>query len=330
MNDELNVRQKVGVFVKDSLLAIILVLSLIAFALKEVILLKPSEEFDWYRVVASGIITYIFAVYVYVVLGELGIKKGKNSNQFQSTMQDLSKSKNDIVMFVDKLPIFVAYKNRQALKEVRTNILSECAMTYERFENGYYKKHYDELSDLEKQAFNMATNIRIKLITARDLLSENTMKEKFALSKKKRYEVRYNPLKMGRTEEQFAASRVAKKLFTKLIYPFLFSYLTIQSIVWGNLLYGCIQAILILLGGSINYISSEDYVINELRNRFISKADFLKEFKVMYDNNDAIFNNELVEVVEERKVNEERKIDLNECIRMDQLVFRNEETCDCI
>ena len=37
----------------------------------------------------------------------------------------------------------------------------------------------------------------------------------------------------------------------------------------------------VLFSGLINYLSNEDFALNELRNRFINKADFLKEFKAL-------------------------------------------------
>lgn len=291
MNEEMiTTKSKISTWLKNSFLVIILIASLIAFALKEVIQLGPNEEFDWLKTVTNGIITYIFAIYIYLVLGELGRKKGKDNPIYIKTLKDLSDIKTKITPYVDKLPIFVAYKNRQAIVEARTNILAEAAMLYKKFENGYYKEHYNELSPTEKEAFDLASNFRIETISARDLLCEVSGKEKRAIRKKKIYEIKHNPLRMGRTEQEFRSQGLGMKLAGKAIYPLVFGYLQLQGVLWNNLLYGCIQATLVLLGGAINYVSSESFVLTELRNRFITKADFLKEFLVMIEKNHPIFS----------------------------------------
>ena len=293
MNEEMiTTKNKISTWLKNSFLVIILIASLVAFALKEVIQLGPNEEFDWIKTVTNGIITYMFAIYIYLVLGELGRKKGKDNPIYVKTLKDLSDIKSKITPYVDKLPIFVAYKNRQAIVEARTNILAEAAMTYKKFENGWYKEHYNELTQVEQEAYNLASNFSIETLSARDLLCEISTKEKRALRKKKVYEIKHNPLRMGRTEQEFRSQGLGVKLAGKAIYPLVFGYLELQSLLWSNLLYGCIQAILILLGGSINYVSSESFVLTELRNRFITKADFLKEFLVMIENHSPIFNEE--------------------------------------
>ena len=68
---------------------------------------------------------------------------------------------------------------------------------------------------------------------------------------------------------------------SKFILPIAITLIGIESIVMENIVGGLIKVAVILFSGLINYLSNEDFALNELRNRFINKADFLKEFKAL-------------------------------------------------
>jgi hypothetical protein len=82
-------------------------------------------------------------------------------------------------------------------------------------------------------------------------------------------------------------------MITKAVFPIITSYFAIQVVLGAGIIWGAIQVSIILLIGITHYMEGEEYVVGELKNRQINKADLLIEFKNIFENKPEIFNEEL-------------------------------------
>jgi hypothetical protein len=270
--------RKIGDWLKKRFAWIVLVIASILFIFKEGLELTASGQ-DVVTLIMSGGLTYVFALYVSMALRRLGKKSGKDSSIFSNALKYLGEAKNNIKDIMYLLPVFLTYKNAQALEEAKKNYLEAKGIVYLLYKKDYYKNKKD-LSDIQIKALKNVEKIKITTLTSSDLLAEH--------SKGKYLDTLY----LGVDEKTDERASSLQMLISKAILPIVTSYFAVQVILGESLIWGAIQVSIILVIGVSHYMEGEDYIITELRNRQINKADLLIEFKNTYDNKKYLFKDE--------------------------------------
>jgi hypothetical protein len=283
-------------WVKKNLSWIILVIASILFIFKEGLEFSANKD-NVITLIMSMLFTYLFAMYVSITLRQMGKKSGKESSIYNTAIKYLADAKQDIKNFIYLLPRFVKYKNETSLKDVQKLYIEENGLDWYLYEKNFYKEKtvYDDLEDIQKKALEYIKKIKITKLTVNSILSEH--------SKNKLKHV--DPLYLGKDENTDHKSSMISMLVTKSVLPIITSYFAIQVVLGTSLLWGAIQVAVILLMGVTHFMEGEDYVVTELRNRQINKADLLIEFKNLYDTNSGIFKEELDLIKKIEKQSEE-------------------------
>lgn len=282
-------KRNIGDWVKKRMSWIILIVASILFIFKEGLEFSASTD-DVLTIIMSMSFTYLFALYVSISLRQMGKKSGKESQTFMNALKYLAEAKTNIKEIMYLLPRYARYKNEAALNEVRRLFIEESGLLYSLYQKGYYerKEIYKNLSVEQKKTLEDVKKIKITKLQPSDLLSEHSK------SKLKHYD----PLYLGKDERTDARQSSITMAITKSILPIITSYFAIQVVLGSSILWGAIQVAVIMLMGVTHYMEGEDYILTELKNRQINKADLLIEFKNLYDNSHQIFQQE-IKILEE-------------------------------
>jgi hypothetical protein len=273
-----------GQWFKKNMSWIILIIASVLFIFKEGLELSRSQD-DVITLIMNMAFTYFFALYISVSMRAMGKKSGKESNSYISSLQYLGDAKKQITDIMYLVPKFCSYKNDKTLLEVKKLFIEENGLSHKLWENGYYDKPeiFDELSEFQKKALQSLDKIKITKLMPSQLLSEHSKSNL-------KY---FDPLYLGKDERTDATQSTRNMIITKSFFPIITSYFAIQVVLGASLIWGAIQVAIIMLMGMFHYLEGEDYILNELRNRQINKADLLIDFKNLYDNKIEIFEDEI-------------------------------------
>jgi hypothetical protein len=276
-------RRNVGEWFRKRMSWLILIVASILFIFKEGLEFSQSQD-DVITLIMSMAFTYLFALYVAMSMRSMGKKSGKDSGSFNNALKYLSEAKQSIKDIMYLLPRYVRHKNETSLEDVKKLFIEENGLLYSLYQKEYYNKKevYEKLGDFQKKALKEISKIKITKLQPSDLLSEHS-------KSRSRY---YDPLYLGKDERTDAQQSGFSMALSKAILPIITSYFAIQVVLGSSLLWGAIQVSVIMLMGVTHYMEGEDYVMNELKNRQINKADLLIEFKNLYDNAHNIFKEE--------------------------------------
>ena len=289
-------KRNIGDWVKKRMSWIILIVASILFIFKEGLEFSASTD-DVVTIIMSMSFTYLFALYVSISLRQMGKKSGKESQTFMNALKYLSEAKTNIKEIMYLLPRYARHKNETALFDVKRLFIEESGLLFTLYQKGYYerKEIYKSLSVEQKKALEDVKKIKITKLQPSDLLSEHSK------SKSKHYD----PLYLGKDERTDAKQSSITMAITKSILPIITSYFAIQVVLGSSILWGAIQVAVIMLMGVTHYMEGEDYIVTELKNRQINKADLLIEFKNLYDNSHQIFQEE-IKILEELEKEEQK------------------------
>jgi len=294
-------RRNLGEWFRKRMSWLILIVASILFIFKEGLEFSQSQD-DVITLIMSMAFTYLFALYVAISMRSMGKKSGKESNAFNNALKYLAEAKQSIKEIMYLLPRFIRHKNETSLEDVKKLFIEENGLLYALYQKGYYDKKeiFDNLDDFQKKALKQIDKIKITKLQPSDLLSEHS-------KSKSRY---YDPLYLGKDERTDAQQSGFSMALSKAILPIITSYFAIQVVLGSSLLWGAIQVAVIMLMGVTHYMEGEDYILNELRNRQINKADLLIEFKNLYDNAHNIFKEEeeLLKKIDEPQPIQEEEI----------------------
>lgn len=252
-------------FLKQKLPVIILSIGCFAFIFKDVVNWKLNTE-NIYTLIISMIITYFFTMYVVIIMGKMGIKAGKNNQIFLATLDYYTIAKKECEPYRQHLGKFCKMKTQEEQLIMQKHILDEENLEVEKL----FEYDLSKMTKKQIRCINKAKKIKTIRLQERDLVSER------GWSKKAQWGTY-----LGKSEREFVLANETTNSVSKFLLPIAITMLGIESLVMANIVGGLIKVAVVLFSGLINYLSNEDFAINELRNRFINKADFLKEFKAL-------------------------------------------------
>lgn len=287
-------RRNVGEWFRKRMSWIILVIASVLFIFKEGLEFSQSQD-DVLTLIMSMGLTYFFALYVSISMRRLGKKGAKESNSYINVLKYLSEAKKSIKDIMYLLPIYTNYKNKKALENVKKLFLEENGIVFKLYEKGFYdkKETKEMLLPHQLKALKNVHQIKITQLQSNELLSDHS-------SSRLKY---LDPLFLGIDEKTDSKTSSRNMIISKAIFPIITSYFAIQVVLGSNLLWGAIQVSIIMLMGVTHFLEGEDYVLNELKNRQINKADLLIEFKNLHDKKHDLFQE--FEYVEEKIIQQE-------------------------
>ena len=281
--------------IKKYISSIIMILSIIIFSLKDGLKFATVDFKN--KAIVIGItfgITYFFSVYTCLYMKSLGKNIAKQSDTFKNSVRRYAELKNKLsekgISYL--LPYFAQRETKQAIIRIKTEIIENATLVYKLYAKRYYDDKLETLTDKQKQAIKEADNLNITPLTSEELLNENQSDNKYK-----------NPFNFGMKESKYDKTKTTGIMLKKAIVPLLFSPVTASFILSTNIIYSVFQTIIILLC-SISYLTgAEEYVLMELKERYIEKADLLDKFISMYEMDHNVFADE----------EEKMKYYLNDC-----------------
>lgn len=286
---------KVKVFFKEKLSYIILIVGCLIFIFHDAIKWGFNDA-NIFVLLGSIAVTYAFNLYVNFTCGKIGRKRGKSSPEWIATQQYYSKAKEDITEIRSYLPFYCDYKTEYEKKIIQREILENENLSIAKLD--YYTK--EKLTDDQWKAVVNARKVKVIRLQAKDLVSERGKSKK---NKDGNY--------LGKSEHEFDKENKLINALTKLLIPMVLTYLTLESLVFANILSGVLKVVIILFGAIYNLFINEEFTINELRNRFINKADCLIEFKSLYENDKTFKQKIELERIKDEQELEEMKRQFN-------------------
>ena len=264
-------KERFTFFIRKNFLVIILAIGFIVFAFRDVIKWGDNwNTFDIITFVIDYAIIYAFAIYSTIILGKMGIKDGKDSEEFKATLEYYGKAKEEAEPYRRHLQAFCDYKNEEEKKRIQTEILSEENL----FLDKLFEYEQDKCTKEQWKAIKRAKKVNPVKLIDKDLISERGKSKKVIYS-----------TYLGQKQSDFEKTNTITNIFSKAIIPLALALVSVESLLWQNLLVGIFKAILVLFMSLVNYFTNYEYTTNDLRNRFINKADMLIEFKNLCVNN---------------------------------------------
>lgn len=264
---------------KQHVTSIVLIVAIIAFAFKDIFVMGSNKPDPLVLTISMGI-TYLFTVYVCLTMYKFGKKNGKENSSFKASVTRLSTNKKIIseqgISYL--LPAYCKLKTKQKLDEIKRNIIEMSTLNYELYRKGYYKSHDDDLTQEQKKAIMEADRLKITPLTSEELLSESSDLKNIK-----------DPFKFGRKEKEFEKKTNLKLFISKAIIPLIFSPITVSIVFSTNILYSIFQTTIILLCSLSYMTTAEEYVLGELKGRYIVKADYLEDFLALYKSDMNLF-----------------------------------------
>ena len=261
---------RLKLFFKEKISFIILIVGCLIFIFHDAIKWGFNNS-NIFVLLGSIAVTYAFNLYVNFTCGKIGRKRGKSSPEWIATQQYYSQAKENVSNIRSYLPFYCDYKTNYEKKLIQREILENENLSLAKLD--YYTK--EKLTDDQWKAVQEARKVKVIRLQAKDLVSERGKSKK---NKDGNY--------LGKSEYEFDKENRITNALTKLLIPIVLTYLTLEGLVFANILSGVIKVVIILFGAIYNLFVNEEFTVNELRNRFINKADCLIEFKSLYENDE--------------------------------------------
>lgn len=260
---------------------------------------ETGEVVDWYFAFEGGL-DYVFRDYKYYVLTAIvaviaifvsyinyssAVNSSKNIDKFTNSLIYYRDAKAKVRGFFHLIPLFCIDKNKERTDIAVRDIVEEAGLLYEDYVGKKIDKN--DLEKWQKKILKKVKKIKIKRLHSTDLLQEKTKGGKT---------IRMLPV--GETENQ--RNFLISSSFQKVITIALSGAVVAFGVVLGNWTLGVTYGFTVAMGAVTATIAGSDYVYNVLRNRFITKADYLIEF---YDVKEKYVEKVIIPVLEEGEQN---------------------------
>lgn len=228
------------------------------------------KDYKFYVLVG---ITFIVSMYVGFINYSQAVRAVKGSKSFRKTLiryQDL-KNKESVKKTTQYVPDFCIYKNKQAYELAKREIVEEAEINYD----FYMSKDFDK-SKLEKwqiKKLKGIKKIKIDRLRSADLLQEqgNSQKKFLGIGSIK---VRLLPMNQKEHQAKFLINGGFQKIITSALSGLTFGF----GIALGNWTLGAMMGFTVISSYFTSIIVGTDFANSTLKNRYISKGDYLIEF----------------------------------------------------
>lgn len=270
-NKSYSTSSKVKFFLKEKIAYIVVIVGCILFVFQDAII-WGFNSVNFFVLIGSMVVTYVFNIIINFICAKIGRKKGKENELYKATMEYYANAKKEIENKRNYLSIYCDYKTLKEKKRIQKEILDDENLQLNKLD--YYVQ--DRLTEEQWKTVQEARKVKVDRLQEKDLMSERGKSKK---NKDSNY--------LGKSEFEFEKENQIVNGLSKLIVPIVLTYLSMEAFVLTNILSGAVKVTIILIGGIYTMLTNEDFVVNELRNRFINKADNLVEFKTLCENDES-------------------------------------------
>jgi hypothetical protein len=205
----------------------------------------------------------LISILVAVINYRSTVRAEKNKSSFKKSLEYYQKRKKICEKITQYTPDYCAYKYRQMFDIKKREIIEKADINYE-----YYMSPNFNVNKLEKWQLRRLKKIRkikIKRMYASDLLQEHG-----------RVQTKVVMLPMGEEEHfrRFLISGTIQKILSAALSGVVIAF----GFEFGDWQLGLTYAYMVIASWIGAIVAAGEYVNTTLRNRFISKADYLIEF----------------------------------------------------
>lgn len=216
----------------------------------------------WFWVIWA--VVFIIAISVSFVNYRVSKRDAKDSPDYVETMKQYKVQKDKSIKNIDVLEYFVANKEKQLYELAEQKIVNGAGLNYANWKDGQYTNK--ELSKWQIKKISQIKKIRIKQIGARDLTQESTDYKGSLYSL------------LPQSEKEAEVKFISSKAVTRAVSTFamlLVGTLTFSYSGWVSAVTNAFGILFAWVGAGL---SGSQFVLSDLRNRFVAKTDLLQEF----------------------------------------------------
>lgn len=220
-------------------------------------------------------------------MNSMGIKDGRKSEIFESSMKSYGEAKAKSTKYFDKLQAWCEYKYSIELEAKKKDIILSAGLSWKGFKVGYYDEHNERLSEEQKKQLERAKTAKVEKIYAGDLLSDSN-KDKTLFGR--------TFGRFGKSEKEYSAMVNASDVFYKVSMGIVCGLYMLKPIfseqIAANMLWNALQILIWLAFGSMKYANAKYFMEFEYRqSHVIQKTEYINEFFITMENNPQVIEN---------------------------------------
>lgn len=264
-------QEKVGLFLKNNIENIIVIVVSLAYVLYGVLTIEETGK-TVAEILAAGALNFIFGLTIKDLRRKSGIRNGLTSETFILKKNAYGDKKLEIAPFIEEIDGFCSYENKNRLIQKQNEILIANCMSYNKFIDGFYdnNKKY-------KKALKKVKSAKVYKYTPTMMTNayDNTDDEAKLLKL---------------SSKKFEAKKTASSILGTLICALIFGYFTPgKHLDWNGILWNLIQVVIFIINGQIAYLSAYSFVTVDLKSKIERVINILDRFINLRRNNPDIF-----------------------------------------
>lgn len=213
---------------------------------------------------------YILTIFTIIISLSVSIinyiearEKTKDMEKFQTTLKYYASEKKTASEHSEYLSEFCMDKTQQKYEEEREKIVVSANLKYNKYINDEYD--LETLEPWQRKRLKKIKKIKVMPLVQSDLLQE---------SGESTNSHRFLPVGENEHKNKF----ILKTSLTRTLSSALSGLIVVFGVVIGNWALGIAYGFIVLSSFVSSRFIGTDYTINTLRNRYIAKGDYLKEF----------------------------------------------------
>ena len=310
-------RKKFTEIIKDNLQKIIIVIVSIIYIVQGIFALGTKDTTIW-DILGNIGMSIVVGVIISSSLNSMGLRSGRYSEIFTSSMEAYGKAKGDATPYFDKLASWCEYKNALELEAKKKEIIQNAGLNWKAYKFGYYDKqeNADKLEKRQLEALKDAKFCKISRLVSYELLSDMPQSKGLSFGGQKRF---------GEDEGGYKTRNAVTDLFTRVFMSIICGAYTLiplinaenKAEIIAGMLWNAMQIAMWLTFGIMKYMNAKSFMEDEYRQtHIIQKTELLKEFVITITQNpgviqsydeDAEIDQYIVEYINKMKSNEQQQ-----------------------
>lgn len=235
-----------------------------------------------YDILANGFIILALGISLSNTLGQQGLNEGDKNQDVIDTKTKHSNAQTRTQPYWYEADMFCSIKNKNALRQERERMLNLNALKYDDYfdSEGIFigeflpdddNKRMNKMVKRKNKAIEYVMILEITQITPSDMIGESVKPN--------------DPLGRGRTKKQYQIQTGSRDVISKVITSILGGVYVAQflDVDWGEIIYRCIIAIMLLSFAVVKYYTNYRFIITENKDRIATSTKWLEEFEAMHD-----------------------------------------------
>lgn len=306
---------------KENLQKLIIIVVSIIYIVQGLFALGTKDTTIW-DILGNIGMSIVVGVVISSSLNSMGLKAGRYSETFMSSLIAYGTAKEQATPYFDKLSSWCDYKNAQELEAKKKEIIQNAGLNWKAYKLGYYDKeeHLEKLEERQIRALKDAKFCKISRLVSYELLSDLPQGKTVNVFGKV-----ITPKRFGEDESGYKARNAATDLFTRIFMSVICGAYTLIPLInaenkaemIAGMIWNAMQILLWLTFGIMKYMNAKSFMEDEYRQtHIIQKTELLNEFVITIQNNpsviveyseDAEIDQYIVEYINKMKNNEQQQ-----------------------